>query len=231
MPKCDCPSAGVPTFDCVRCGARGTASPRPSGETPAPPAQVTPEAKSQSAAVTRESAASGSTLSPAPPVPVGSLDGPRVKTLLDREYEKTLDIINRQRERITELEAALRSPSPEPPTPDVREALRGGWAGRGGARMKETRAERLLRRKAEHVRMVADTYRRSDQRAAGMRDDDAEACDCGREALALLRGWGAIDDADYTNVGFAQYHRDMNQWERKVRALLTRAGAPSQEDR
>jgi hypothetical protein len=65
MPKCDCPSAGVPTFDCVRCGARGTASPRPSGETPAPPAQVTPEAKSQSAAVTRESAASGSTLSPA----------------------------------------------------------------------------------------------------------------------------------------------------------------------
>jgi hypothetical protein len=96
MPKCDCPSAGVPTFDCVRCGARGTASPRPSGETPAPPCQhepatdapgecwkcgqsmtpappvqVTPEAKSQSAAVTRESAASGSTLSPAPPVPVG----------------------------------------------------------------------------------------------------------------------------------------------------------------
>jgi hypothetical protein len=44
--------------------------------TPAPPVQVTPEAKSQSAAVTRESAASGSTLSPAPPAPVGECNCP-----------------------------------------------------------------------------------------------------------------------------------------------------------
>jgi hypothetical protein len=96
--------------------------------------------------------------------------------------------------------------------------------------MKETRAERRLRDHINGLYADANEPGISDARAEA-RARMAEACDCGREALALLRGWGAIDDADYTNVGFAQYHRDMNQWERKVRALLTRAGAPSQEDR
>ena len=55
-----------------------------------------------------------------PPAP-DVLDGPRNKTPLDREYEKALDIINRQRERIEQLEAALRPPVS--PAPEAREAL------------------------------------------------------------------------------------------------------------
>jgi hypothetical protein len=94
--------------------------------------------------------------------------------------------------------------------------------------MNETRAERLLRQKAEHIRMVADTYRRSDQRAAGMRDDDADACDCGREALALLRD---LFDNENVGVALAGNPNVTAAIGHRVTALLTRAGEPSQEDR
>jgi hypothetical protein len=80
--------------------------------------------------------------------------------------------------------------------------------------MKETRAERRLRDHINGLYADANEPGISDARAEA-RARMAEACDYGREAIAILRDAmdaGALD-------GF------------RVRALLTRAGAPSQEDR
>jgi hypothetical protein len=127
--KCpNCHDEGLPADEvpCWKCGSAKVHQPEPL-PAPAAPAQE-PERHAYWDDINRIAAESRAErpswqpeagTPPAPPVPVGSLDGPRVKTLLDREYEKALDIINRQRERITELEAALRSPSPEPPATPV----------------------------------------------------------------------------------------------------------------